>query len=117
MPGIGLGNRHRVEISAQDPLARTRFLDFGNHRRQAGRNFRAQRPDEIAGLSGFFGAIAHYSNRAFMHCRSDFLMFDLEDFFQNIGHRRQAGFSFCVKAMNWSSLIFAAPLASTSSAL
>jgi len=84
VPPVGCGDRHRIKIRAQHPFARTRFLDFGDHRWQAGGNFRAQRADEIARLHRIFGVATQRGKRALLLRHGHFFALNRENLFQNV---------------------------------
>ena len=88
---VGAGDRRRIESLAKNALARTRLLDLGDHRRQAGGDFRAQCADKIPRFSRRFRLVARGGRAQGFLGLCDFLGLDREDLVQDISHARVAG--------------------------
>ena len=86
VPRIARRDRRRIKILAQHAPARTRFLDFGNHRRPAGAEFRAQRRNKIARPGFCLRLRAHHGQRLQCFRSSDLLGLDGKYALQEVRH-------------------------------
>jgi hypothetical protein len=74
--GIARRDLGRIEVRAQQALARARLLDLGNHRRLAAGDFRPQRANKIARRRRSARLVTHAFERPHALRRGDFFRFD-----------------------------------------
>ena len=113
---VAFGDGGRVEIGAQQTLARTRLLDFGDDRGLAGGDACANGVDEAARARRGLRAASQFRQRQTCAALGDFLALAREDFLQDVRWTVHPVTSLLLSAASASSLARAAPLATTPAA-